>query len=193
MSHFDKDECIYTQCYCEENIWKLCQSASQKNNLRPIQLHHLYAVFISSPDERVPMWYQQDGLIVWDYHVIAVYNDGKESLVYDLDTKLPFPCPFMKYVKNSFPKVIHNTDYVRFRVVKASDFLNYFSSDRSHMITHDGNWLAPPPSYDIIQGEKTPSKMNLHQFKDVTNEEFEIGTLLTFNGFVNMFSRQKFD
>lgn len=47
-----------------------------------------------------------DGLVVWDYHVILTQTPGnqavgtsvdKPTLVWDLDTTLPFPCEFKRY------------------------------------------------------------------------------------------------
>ncbi|GFW36261.1 protein N-terminal glutamine amidohydrolase [Trichonephila clavipes] len=99
-------ECLYTSCYCEENVWKLCEYV--KNNQSNL-LSNCYAVFISNKNQSVPLWYQKSGkdenkLAVWDYHVIFIYhsNDDKGALVYDLDTVLPFPVPLEKYAPLTF-------------------------------------------------------------------------------------------
>lgn len=36
-----------------------------------------------------------------DYHVLFIHNGKIECLVYDLDTTLPFPCPFKEYQSKS--------------------------------------------------------------------------------------------
>jgi hypothetical protein len=33
----------------------------------------------------------------------------------------------------------------------SEQYLEYFASDRSHMRTTDGGWLAPPPEYPCIR------------------------------------------
>ena len=57
------------------------------------------------------------------------------TLVYDLDSELPFPTYFHKYVTETFrTDAILNPEYHRqFRVVPAASFLNTFASDRRHM------------------------------------------------------------
>ena len=55
--------------------------------------------------------------------------------MYDLDSELPFPTYFHKYVTETFrTDAILNPEYHRqFRVVPAASFLNTFASDRRHM------------------------------------------------------------
>ncbi|CAG2208199.1 NTAQ1 [Mytilus edulis] len=95
-----KEECVYTKCYCEENVWKVCEYVK---NHHPALLDNCYCVFISNKDKVIPLWQQkssqrEDTLVIWDYHVIFIYKQSeKESFVYDLDTSLPFPCDFKTY------------------------------------------------------------------------------------------------
>ena len=57
------------------------------------------------------------------------------TLVYDLDSELPFPTYFHKYVTETFrTDAILNPEYHRqFRTVPAETFLQQFASDRRHM------------------------------------------------------------
>ena len=60
-------------------------------------------IFISNENKTVPLWKQSaaedpEHPVVWDYHVIMI----SENLVYDLDTRLPFPCSFDDYSKQTF-------------------------------------------------------------------------------------------
>ena len=101
--------------------------------------------------------------VIWDYHVIAVVKDSitQKSLVYDLDTVLSFPCPFESYISQCFrPKhpcidqfyldFAFGTGHY-FRPVSGSQYMEKFSSDRSHMIDkNSGKWLSPPPNYEPI-------------------------------------------
>jgi len=120
------------------------------------------------------------GLVVWDYHVILVLRrptGDEDSLVYDLDTILDVPCGARHYLEKTFPYYCDTTDLVTeqvldpvyqsvFRIVPASEFIDNFASDRSHMIASDSSshliqdeqvaeevrYLAPPPSYAPLQG-----------------------------------------
>jgi len=80
---------------------------------------------------------------VWDYHVIcALRCPGAESrtLIYDLDSSLPFGCPLEKYVDEAFKpsEDIRKRFRQVFRVVEGEEFMMTFSSDRSHMLTAPG-------------------------------------------------------
>ncbi|XP_015910513.1 protein N-terminal glutamine amidohydrolase [Parasteatoda tepidariorum] len=157
------DECCYASCYCEENVWKLCEFV-QKH--QPTLLPSCYAVFISNNNQTVALWYQKSGesaekLAIWDYHVIFLYkpNCNDPCQVYDLDTILPFPFDLEKYAKLTFrsegnlPPNYHRY----FRVIPSKDFLLTFASDRSRMKRPDGSWIKEPPAYPCIA---TPESTN---------------------------------
>ena len=85
--------------------------------------------------------------------------------VLDLDTRLPYPCPLDEYLDGSFPHARDVGDgegdggggrrrlasryWPHFRVVPANAYLQYFYSDRMHMLK-DGKWSSPPPEYEPI-------------------------------------------
>nr|XP_034957346.1 protein N-terminal glutamine amidohydrolase-like [Zootoca vivipara] len=52
--------CVYTGCYCEENVWKLCEYI-RNQNLYPLE--EFYAVFISNDRRTVPLWEQRAGVV----------------------------------------------------------------------------------------------------------------------------------
>lgn len=80
---------------------------------------------------------------------------GKERqcLVYDFDSLLNFPEPFDDYFRNSFKKEFD----IYFRLVPIDHFLDYFASDRSHMIKKIINDLtiyhSKPPNYPCIKNK----------------------------------------
>ena len=37
-----------------------------------------------------------------------------------------------------------------FRVITAAEYIEYFASDRRHMLKPDGTWMAEPPEYPPI-------------------------------------------
>ncbi|CAJ0918125.1 unnamed protein product [Ranitomeya imitator] len=100
----DRRDCCYTSCYCEENVWKLCESIRERT---PGALPECYTVFLSNDHRMIPIWRQKCGdgedPVIWDYHVILLHDAGSDGqrVVYDLDTVLPFPCPCDAYIKEA--------------------------------------------------------------------------------------------
>lgn len=137
---------------------------------------------------QIPLWQQetgdpnQDYLTIWDYHVIMMCRESSSSfshpLVYDLDSRLPFPCSFPRYWDQGIrsdslicPEFVRN-----FRMVHAEEYLNVFASDRSHMRRPDGSWIKSPPQYPCIRTSTCDN--NLHLFIRMENTaEFSIGTI----------------
>ncbi len=137
----------YCACFCEENVWHLCQDASVR-----VPKERRRVVFVSNPARRVAMRHQQagrGGVIFWDYHVVLI----TPGVVWDLDTTLGFPVPARTWLDESFPPL---AEPPRFRVVDAATYVETFASDRSHMLT------APHPAWPIIG-----TGMNLMRFVDM--------------------------
>ncbi|RUS73629.1 hypothetical protein EGW08_018602 [Elysia chlorotica] len=182
-------QCVYTACYCEENVWKLAAHVKEKCSLR--ESSKCYCVFISNKSKKIPLWQQRasrdaDRLVVWDYHVIFVYHESKESLVFDLDTELSFPCTLKEYANACIgDERTLKEEYRRmFRVVPVEEFLNTFASDRSHMINEKGEWLAPPPSYPPISCRN--SSNNIEEFISMS-PDFKHGQVFNLIAFLEMF------
>jgi len=145
----------HTPCYCEENAYKLCQQM-----IRRIPGVALHVVFISNAARKVPIWRQRAGrnegmYVCWDYHVIVVEKRGSETLVWDQDSVLPFPCSFQQYQREALQgghaELALPEAYQRmYRVIGSEQYLKHFASDRSHMRTQDGGWEAAPPAYPCV-------------------------------------------
>lgn len=179
----EKDQCVYTSCYCEENVWKLCQHLRDTHSEE--LLDDYFVVFISNPSQETILWKQKAGqsqddfLVVWDYHVILI--DKQSQLVFDLDTSLPFPCSFDLYMQSAIRSdFLLNEKYHRwFRVIPSKEYLATFASDRSRMRTPDGRWIKPPPSYPCIQTEFSTN--NLDDFINMIesrNSIFKVGQIV---------------
>ncbi|XP_051927839.1 protein N-terminal glutamine amidohydrolase [Hippocampus zosterae] len=160
------DECAYSSCYCEENVWKLCESVHKE---RSAPLQELFVVFISNDNRTVPLWKQKSASgeqpVIWDYHVVLLHVPaGSEATVYDLDSVLPFPCTLKLYATRALrsDRSIQPAYHRKLRVVPADCFLLNFASDRSHMKNADGSWKMPPPAYPPIS--TADSHMNLDDF-----------------------------
>lgn len=184
-----KDECTYTSCYCEENVWKLCDSFRSHG----FNIEEIYAVFISNHERMVSLWQQQAGdLAIWDYHVILITR-GKETLVYDLDSLLPFPVEFRRYVEDTFKpskpalRLGWKTVPMRmYRVVPATAYLKEFASDRSHMIDpKDGSWRAAPPSYPPIKTQGCSN--NIQEFISMSDSALSPGRVVNEAELLKMF------
>ncbi|XP_053190494.1 protein N-terminal glutamine amidohydrolase [Scomber japonicus] len=161
-----RENCVYTQCYCEENVWKLCEFIRTE---RTAPLEHVFVVFISNENRTVPLWKQKSGHgdqpVIWDYHVVLLQADGPEnSLIYDLDSVMSFPCNLKLYAAHALrsDRGIKPAYHRLLRVVPAESYLRNFASDRSHMRNPDGSWKMPPPLYPPIHTAEC--QMNLDDF-----------------------------
>ena len=189
------EDCVYTGCYCEENVYKFIEKYSD-------EFDEVYAVFISNPRQQCVIWCQQKSEepdvrpVCWDYHVVAVARKSSETYVFDFDTTLEFPCPLTLYASQSFKPIASAIPpgWVQFalltghyfRPVKGSDFLETFSSDRSHMIDKSsGHFLSDPPNYDPIL--KPHLGHNLMDFLDFENNSLP-GKWLDYNNFLEFFN-----
>mmetsp|Transcript_5642 Transcript_5642/g.21244 ORF Transcript_5642/g.21244 Transcript_5642/m.21244 type:complete len:216 (-) Transcript_5642:1715-2362(-) len=170
ISHFPKDK--YTPYYCEENILLLCQSDPS-----------IYAVFISTEDEKTLLFHQRAGqknmfsMVLWDYHVVALREKSEGNfIVYDYDSMLGLENDFAEWFQHTvlFPTFLEGPgaesmrafmDNIRFRLVKGQDFVDHFASDRSHMLDAQGNFLKPPPLWDCPRGAKATCDTNLNHFR----------------------------
>nr|XP_045616297.1 protein N-terminal glutamine amidohydrolase-like isoform X2 [Procambarus clarkii] len=196
------EECAYTQFYCEENVWRLCEYVRTHEGQ---ELVKCFVVFISNESRCVPLWRQrigksEDKLITWDYsniftcvapsekdyHVLFMYEPDERCLVFDLDSDLPFPTYFHKYVTETLrtDHILRPEHHRYFRVVPASVFLQKFASDRRHMRREDGTWMHPPPPTPAIA---TPESVhNLDDFISMDSKR-GVGTVYNLQDFVRRF------
>ncbi|XP_010620629.1 LOW QUALITY PROTEIN: uncharacterized protein LOC104861014 [Fukomys damarensis] len=139
----------------EENIWKLCEYIKNHDQYPSEECH---PVFKSNEKRTIPAWKQParpgNGLVIWDYRVVLLHlSSGGQSVVSDLDTVLPFPCPFDAYVEDAFKsdEDTHPQFRRKVRVICSDCYLKTFASDQSHMKDSGGNWREPPPPYPCVE------------------------------------------
>lgn len=187
--HLKYSNCVYTSCYCEENVWQLCQQVQKDSNTELIEC---FVVFISNKRRSVPLWMQKsapDPLtpVFWDYHVILIQSpkEGK-PLVYDLDSLLAFPCLLEDYMHQAIQTehTLQKKYHRKFRVVAADKFLETFASDRSHMKLPNGQYQSPPPNYPPIRTAN--EVMNLDEFIDMSSS-YSHGRVKDLKGLIEMF------
>ncbi len=186
-----RTDCSHTPFYCEENVYKLCQLLEDAKLRSTV-------VFVSNADRKVPLWRQragkddQDGLVVWDYHVfLVVTSTPSEHQVFDLDSRLSFPAPFADYAKETLR---YDDDSLlpefrrRFRLVPAVEYLDRFSSDRSHMRDEEsGRWVKPPPPHSPIAAEEKERAVDLQDFISM-DEKVGIGAVVGQKRFFETFA-----
>ncbi|XP_039571335.1 protein N-terminal glutamine amidohydrolase isoform X2 [Passer montanus] len=132
----------------------------------------------------------QTVLLQQDYHVVLLHlSSGEQNFIYDLDTVLPFPCPFDVYSVEAFrlDDSLRPEFHRKIRMIRADLYLKTFASDRSHMKDANGKWQKPPPPYPCI--ETADSKMNLDDFISM-NPEVGWGSVFSLSDFVHRFGSQ---
>ena len=131
--------------------------------------------------------------VCWDYHVIAIGKKDSQTLVFDFDTTLSFPCLLDEYAYKCFrpsnPEIsqiwlqFSRCNGHFFRPIRSLDFLSSFSSDRSHMIDKTGSWTSEPPKYaPIFKPEKGNNLMDFLDFNNtiLPGRWIDFNSLLTF-------------
>jgi hypothetical protein len=173
----------YAPFYCEENVWHLSRDPALPPGRR-------FVVFISSTAQQTPLWRQkageadENGYVVWDYHVVLVVEGADGATVWDLDTTIGMPVPVEQYLRDTFLVPTTEPHAPLFRVIEAEEFTRVFSSDRSHMRAQGNAWRAlPPPWPPLIDAQGT---MNLASFVDMA-EPF-VGTVLELDQFRQRFA-----
>jgi len=205
------ENCKYTSCYCEENVYLLCKDFLEKqkthsfgDNLK----HEAFAVFVTNKEKKAELRQQKAGqgryynTVIWDYHVIFIHKLIEEtpekkvgSLVYDLDTTLRFPEEFERYYKEVFDFPREPGAEIFFRVVDAKSLIENFCSDRSHMVMGMKKvqkkfvkvYHAEPPTYPEIVNAKG-EKMNLPEYWNLDNKDPAFGIILSQPEFFKYFT-----
>ena len=171
----------YTPCYCEENIWHLAREDCFRGR-------ETIAAIISGKGPYRKLWYQRnaenpESPVYWDYHVILLSNNNG-WYVWDLDTTLGLKVPAETYFRKTFLQSsldAEQTDVI-LRLMPAEDYIQNFSSDRSHMRLPSGAWAAPPPKWPIILNQE---KSNLLDWLDINQKK--PGQVLTLDKFMRDF------
>lgn len=159
----------YCPYFCEENVWHLCLDDVVTDGARVVSLDDRRAVFISNDRRAVPMDRQRAGqgnVIAWDYHVVLFALTRGGWRCWDLDHEGGVPQDLAVWMSSTFlvgaPLEVFRTltgkdvDAPRFRVVEAAEFLELFSSDRSHMMDDRRRPTRPFPDWPAIDtGEST--------------------------------------
>ena len=66
-------------------------------------------------------------------------------------------------------------------------FLDYFASDRSHMISSYPNYKQKPPAWPTIKGHKAETEMNVEKYISMEEQEAEYyGKVMTLRDFMEM-------
>lgn len=143
------NEFKYSANFCEENIWHLCKNPALADFSKKV-------LIVSNSRSYCPFKFQKsinnDETVWWNYHVILLASTFRSTLIYDFDSTLTVPISGSEYMQLTFGETVNFSEDLLpcFKVLDASDYLNSFVSDRSHMRDKDGNWLSPPPHWPSI-------------------------------------------
>ena len=161
------DELPYTPFYCEENIWHLAGHRSLAKLERRVVLMTNRARSCLLMNQRAAA---PGRPVFWDYHVILVAAEATAPRwrVFDLDTRLGLGVDLEAYVEQTFPRDLPPELRATLRVLNADDFTARFSSDRAHMRTGDGGWVAPPPEWPPIAPETVDPGWTLAALLDLS-------------------------
>lgn len=160
----------YTALFCEENIWLLAKSLHTEG----LPLESMQVLFLSNPAKQIVLFDQKSvplgKAVVWDYHVILWAKTTKKSLIFDFDSRLPFPCPASQYVHSSFPnpQTLPEKFHFYIRQIPAANYLQQFYSDRKHMQNQIP--VDQFPRYKAIQANPTYSGIALQDYWDMDKQ-----------------------
>tara|TARA_B100001093_G_scaffold505330_2_gene562523 strand:+ start:572 stop:1108 length:537 start_codon:yes stop_codon:yes gene_type:complete len=172
----NRNEYAYQAFYCEENVWQFLKEKAAHNS------DDYAAVFITNAGRHVALAQQRNGdeqgFVMWDYHVVAL-SYQPTPLVWDFDTRLPWPCPAIDWLDQTFSPFRFAPEIYqpKFKICKAMTVLQHFQSDRRHMRCETGQWLQPPPDWPTIGREH-----NLDAWLDLSSNKlgmsYELNALI---------------
>ena len=154
MTHFP-----YQAFWCEENVWHLAQQPETAGDERLV-------LVLTGAEGEMACWQQKAGLdggpIAWDYHVVLATR-GAGWRVWDLDCLVGCPLPAASWLASTFPhpELVPARFQPRFALFPAAEYVERFSSDRTHMRDAAGEWLKPPPPWDAISGRASATPLTL--------------------------------
>jgi hypothetical protein len=160
---FNKQDYIYTPLFCEENIWQLCRSLTSTG----IPADQLRVLFLSNSSKDVIVMNQQftdpHAAVAYDYHVILKYYPDDETLLFDFDSRLPFPIDWKTYQLQSFPDQasLPPGQCMMIRDIPADEYLECFTSDRSHMAHLP---QSEHPHYECIQASNPDCSIDISEY-----------------------------
>lgn len=109
---FNKDNYLYSSCYCEENVYQLGkQLLFDREEAMTEKGDQLFVIFISNLNQQTLIWSQRQSPdpkepVCWDYHVVlCCRNDNlreEDNLIFDFDSTMPFPVPLSRYIQEAF-------------------------------------------------------------------------------------------
>lgn len=152
LADFDRSKAAYCPFYCEENVWQLVKAISDfDSDFKGAVLFFLNAGSFVAMKNQVA--FESGSIGFWDYHVVLL--DSQKQLVYDLDSRLGCPVSAKLYFAEAFPDQNDLVVEVRalVRSIPSQEYLNRFSSDRSHMVDSDGTAREPFPPWPAIVNE----------------------------------------
>lgn len=160
----------YSANFCEENIWHLCQNPELEGFSKKV-------IIVSNSNRNCPFRFQKsingDEFVWWNYHVILFAYQKQSNFIYDFDSTLSVPMTGKEYLQKTFQRHENwkETDLPCFKAIDSKDYLNSFTSDRSHMKDAEGNWLSAPPKWASIGKDGGLPLPSLLDFTDSSDQK----------------------
>lgn len=109
-------------------------------------------------------------LIAWDYHVVFAAEVAGVPQVFDLDSRLPFPCSWCVYFDGTFPDQSSLPERWRsvVRQIPASSYLDRFYSDRQHMVGRLPS--SAFPDYPPLRPQDARMAIDLCHYRDIRKQ-----------------------
>lgn len=159
----------YTENYCEENIWHLCQHPDLTDFTKKV-------LIVSNKSKNCPFLHQKSSIdqqaVWWDYHVILLASKSGINLVYDFDSTLALPSSLSDYLGLTFDEKTNwkASDFPTFKWIDAVVYTQTFFSDRSHMKDSEGNWIFSPPHWPHIESAEKLALSTLLDFTETSQQ-----------------------
>ncbi len=170
MPQFNKNTCLYTPLFCEENIWQLINSLYMNHYAKPIEV-----LFIINQNSSIALFDQNQSNfnepVIWDYHVILVALKNNQPVIFDFDSRCDFPTKINDYFELTFPVKypLSQTYQPYIKAIAAAHYLKHFYSDRHHMLglIEESQF----PQYKIIQPNTNIEKLTLKQCRSLDSNK----------------------
>ena len=156
----------YTENYCEENIWQLCQHPDLKEFSKKV-------LFISNQSKNCIFHFQKPAIgnspVWWDYHVVLLASQNNQCLIYDLDSTLNLPSELQDYIEKTFGSPLDG-NHPEFKVIDSDNYVTGFCSDRRHMQDPIGTWIFEPPHWPLIETKNHLPIQELMDFSEKSKQ-----------------------
>lgn len=185
LKEYNKSDYLYTALFCEENIWQLLRTLSDNCNnelstSKCITTNNLWVLFLSNSEQKIALLNQQAAEpgqpVIWDYHVILLAEIAQDFYIFDFDTRLDFVMPLHDYLQLTLitPEKLPADFVPSVRKIPAQSYLDYFYSDRGHMLGQID--VSDFPPWGLINAD-CEQRIALAEYLDFESKVHDAGSV----------------